>query len=185
MTASPWPTWFATTASTTRPTARATGTASDDNRSWNYGAEGPADDPDILVLRERQKRNFLATLLLSQGVPMLLAGDEIGRTQRGNNNAYCQDNEISWVDWADRRRAPGCGRAGQARRTGRAGTNQALLEFVRWLVRFRADHPVFRRRRFFQGRHPRGARRAVRHRVVHAGRRGDDRATGSRAPPTR
>jgi glycogen debranching enzyme GlgX len=72
---------------------------SEDNRSWNCGAEGPTEDPGILVLRERQKRNFLATLLLSQGVPMLLAGDEMGRTQRGNNNAYCQDNEISWLDW--------------------------------------------------------------------------------------
>ena len=75
---------------------------SDDNRSWNCGAEGPTEDKGILALRARQKRNFLATLLLSQGVPMLLAGDEMGRTQRGNNNAYCQDNEISWMDWAVR-----------------------------------------------------------------------------------
>ena len=129
---------------------------SDDNRSWNYGAEGPADNPDILVLRERQKRNFLATLLLSQGVPMLLAGDEMGRTQRGNNNAYCQDNEISWVDWGTAGEPPAAG--APARRGGPAvqGTNQALLEFVRWLVRFRADHPVFRRRRFFQGQDIRG-----------------------------
>ena len=127
-----------------------------DNRSWNCGAEGPTDDPDILALRERQKRNFLATLLLSQGVPMLLAGDEMGRTQRGNNNAYCQDNEISWVDWA----AAGEPRAAgaPARRRGPAGqeTNRALLEFVRWLVQFRADHPVFRRRRFFHGQDIRG-----------------------------
>ena len=71
----------------------------DDNRSWNYGAEGPTDDPEISALRRRQQRNFLATLLLSQGVPMLLGGDEIGRTQHGNNNGYCQDNEISWFDW--------------------------------------------------------------------------------------
>ena len=75
-----------------------------DNRSWNYGVEGPTDDPEINALRERQKRNMLATLLLSQGTPMLLAGDEFGRTQQGNNNAYCQDNEISWVDWRHRRR---------------------------------------------------------------------------------
>ncbi len=71
----------------------------DDNRSWNCGAEGPTDDPDVLALRARQQRNFLATLLLSQGVPMLLAGDELGRTQHGNNNGYCQDNELSWVHW--------------------------------------------------------------------------------------
>ena len=85
-----------------------------DNRSWNCGAEGPTDDAEIIALRERQMRNLLATLLLSQGTPMLLAGDEFGRTQQGNNNAYCQDNEISWVDWnidrgrrgADRLRAP-------------------------------------------------------------------------------
>src|SRR5258705_3405500 len=71
----------------------------DDNRSWNCGAEGPTDDPDILKLRARQRRNFMLTLLTSQGIPMLLGGDEIGRTQDGNNNAYCQDNEISWYDW--------------------------------------------------------------------------------------
>jgi isoamylase len=129
---------------------------SEDNRSWNCGAEGPSDDPDILVLRERQKRNFLATLLLSQGVPMLLAGDELGRTQRGNNNAYCQDNEISWVDWGAVGEPAAAGVP--ARRGGPAaqGTNQALLEFVRWLVQFRADHPVFRRRRFFHGQDIRG-----------------------------
>ena len=122
---------------------------SHDNRSWNCGAEGPADDPDILVLRERQKRNFLATLLLSQGVPMLLAGDEMGRTQRGNNNAYCQDNEISWVDWAAAGAPPAAGASARRRGPTGQGTNRALLEFVRWLVQFRADHPVFRRRRFF------------------------------------
>ena len=71
----------------------------DDNRSWNCGVEGETDDPEVLALRRRQQRNLLATLLLSQGVPMLVAGDELDRTQRGNNNAYCQDNEVSWVDW--------------------------------------------------------------------------------------
>ncbi|HET7854192.1 MAG TPA: glycogen debranching protein GlgX [Candidatus Methylomirabilis sp.] len=111
----------------------------DDNLSWNCSAEGPTDDPGILVLRERQKRNFLATLLLSQGVPMLLAGDEIGRTQQGNNNAYCQDNEISWVDWKlDRPR-------------------RDLMEFTRQLIRFFNHHPVLRRRTFFQGRRIRGS----------------------------
>jgi isoamylase len=104
-----------------------------DNRSWNCGVEGPTDDPEVLVLRERQKRNFLATVLLSSGVPMLTAGDEMGRTQLGNNNAYCQDNEISWVDWLlDERR-------------------EALLAHTRALIALRAAHPVFRRRRFFQG----------------------------------
>ena len=98
-TASRCTTSSATTTSTTRPTARTTATATTTTCSWNCGVEGPTDDPAILALRERQKRNFLATLLLSQGVPMLLAGDEIGRTQGGNNNAYCQDNEISWLDW--------------------------------------------------------------------------------------
>ncbi len=114
---------------------------SDDNRSWNCGAEGPTDDPAVLALRARQKRNFLTTLLLSQGVPMLLAGDEMGRTQQGNNNAYCQDNEISWVDWAVR-----------------AEDDQELLDYVRALIRLRADHPVFRRRRFFRGQPGRGGR---------------------------
>jgi len=110
------------------------------NLSWNCGVEGPTDDPVIHELRERQKRNMLATLLLSQGVPMLLAGDEIGRTQQGNNNAYCQDNAVSWVDWeldADRQR---------------------LLEFVRRLLAIRRAHPAFRRRDFFQGRPLHGAR---------------------------
>jgi isoamylase len=101
------------------------------NRSWNCGAEGPADDPQIRALRDRQKRNFLTTLFLSQGIPMLLGGDEIGRTQRGNNNAYCQDNEISWFDWAH--------------------PDRELLRFVSDLIRFRREHPVFRRRRWFQG----------------------------------
>ena len=107
---------------------------SDDNRSSNSGAEGPTDDPDIGALRRRQERNFLATLLLSQGVPMILGGDEFGRTQHGNNNAYCQDSEISWFDWQ------------------LAEANADLLEFTRAIARLRTDHPVFRRPKFFQGR---------------------------------
>jgi isoamylase len=106
----------------------------DDNRSWNCGAEGPTDDPAVNELRARQVRNFLVTLFCSQGIPMLLAGDEMGRTQQGNNNAYCQDNPVSWVDWAD------------------AGKQQDLLEFTSALSRLRRAHPVFRRRRFFSGR---------------------------------
>jgi isoamylase len=105
----------------------------DDNRSWNCGVEGPAKDPEIVRLRRRQRRNFLATLFLSQGVPMLSHGDELGRTQRGNNNAYCQDNELAWVDWS------------------LAETEGDLLEFVRTVARLRSRHPVFRRRRFFRG----------------------------------
>jgi len=107
------------------------------NRSWNMGAEGQTDNPEVLRLRERQTRNFLATLLLSQGVPMLLGGDEIGRTQQGNNNAYCQDNEISWYDWEH--------------------ADGGLLEYARALVRLRHRHAVFRRRRWFQGRAIRGS----------------------------
>jgi glycogen operon protein len=103
-----------------------------DNRSWNCGVEGPTLDPDVLDLRNRQKRNFLATLMLSQGVPMLLGGDETGRTQQGNNNAYCQDNSISWLDWES--------------------PDALLLEFTRRLVSQRKEHPVFRRKRWFQGR---------------------------------
>jgi isoamylase len=104
------------------------------NNSWNMGAEGPTDDLAILASRERQKRNLLATLIFSQGVPMLCGGDEIGRTQRGNNNAYCQDNEISWNDWQlDERRTK-------------------LLEFTRKLIEFRRTHPNLRRRKFFQDR---------------------------------
>jgi glycogen operon protein len=106
----------------------------DHNLSWNCGAEGPTDDPAILALRERQKRNFLATLLLSQGVPMLLAGDERGRTQEGNNNAYCQDNEISWIDWTP------------------TPERERLFEFTRVLIGLRRSHRTFRRRGFFQGR---------------------------------
>jgi isoamylase len=103
------------------------------NRSWNHGAEGETDDPAINILRERQQRNFLATLLLSQGVPMVLGGDEIGRTQRGNNNAYCQDNEISWFDWElDERQ-------------------RHLLAFTKRLIDFRKRHPVFRRADFLTG----------------------------------
>jgi isoamylase len=109
----------------------------DDNRSWNCGVEGPADDPAIYELRARQKRNFLVTLFLSQGVPMLLAGDEMGRTQGGNNNAYCQDNETSWLDWDP---------------NSLAEAERDLLQFTETLARLRRDHPVFRRRRFFRGR---------------------------------
>jgi glycogen operon protein len=106
---------------------------SDDNRSWNCGAEGPTDDPAVNELRARQARNFLATLFCSQGVPMLLGGDEMGRTQHGNNNAYCQDNEVSWVDWEA------------------AGKQQDLIDFTCALSELRRAHPLFRRRRFFSG----------------------------------
>jgi isoamylase len=106
------------------------------NRSWNCGAEGPTDNPDVIALRNRQKKNLLTTLFLSQGVPMLLAGDEIGRTQHGNNNAYCQDNPISWIDWEN--------------------ADWNLFAFVQSLIRFQHSHPVFRRRRWFQGRPIRG-----------------------------
>ncbi len=109
-----------------------------DNASWNCGAEGPTEDPAILALRERQKRNLLATLLLSQGVPMLLAGDELGHTQQGNNNAYCQDNELTWLDWQ------------------LAPEQDALLEFVRKLIAIRTEEPALCRRRFFHGRKIRG-----------------------------
>ncbi|WP_067804737.1 glycogen debranching protein GlgX [Actinomadura formosensis] len=111
----------------------------DDNRSWNCGHEGPTDDLGIVALRERQKRNFLTTLFLSQGVPMLLHGDEIGRTQGGNNNAYCQDSELSWVDWTGLRDDTFFDERGP------------LLDFVRRLSKLRTEHPVFRRRRFFVG----------------------------------
>jgi glycogen operon protein len=102
------------------------------NRSWNCGEEGVTDDPDIIALRNRQKRNLLTTLFLSQGVPMLLAGDELGRTQQGNNNAYCQDNEISWINWAD--------------------ADHSLLKFTKKLIALRKKHPVLCRRGWFQGR---------------------------------
>jgi glycogen operon protein len=103
------------------------------NRSWNCGVEGPSDDPAVRGLRARQQRNFLTTLLLSQGVPMLLHGDELGRTQGGNNNGYCQDNDISWIHWA------------------LDEDDQQLLAFTQSIVRLRREHPVFRRRRFFAG----------------------------------
>ncbi|MFD8754279.1 glycogen debranching protein GlgX [Kitasatospora sp. NPDC059577] len=105
------------------------------NRSWNCGVEGPADDPAVEELRARQQRNFIATLMLSQGVPMLSHGDELGRTQLGNNNAYCQDNELAWVHWPEGDGAPA-----------------RLLEFTQGMIWLRRDHPVFRRRRFFHGR---------------------------------
>jgi isoamylase len=134
---------------------------SDDNRSWNCGAEGRTEDPAVAALRDRQKRNFLCTVLLSQGIPMLLAGDEMGRTQRGNNNAYCQDTGISWVHWpsdhgpsdhgpSDRGPTDHRPLDGAAEVPGYAG-DQDLLDFVRTLIQLRADHPVFRRRRFFRG----------------------------------
>jgi len=107
------------------------------NRSWNCGAEGDTDDPTVLKRRAKQQRNLLATLFLAQGVPMLTMGDELGRTQKGNNNAYCQDNDISWVNWAE--------------------IDQALLEYARGLISLRRQHTVFRRRRWFQGRPIRGA----------------------------
>jgi glycogen operon protein len=106
----------------------------DDNLSWNCGAEGPTDDPEIVNLRERQKRNFVATLLLSLGVPLILAGDEHGRTQRGNNNAYCQDNEISWLDWA-----------------GIGPRDRALEDFFKTMLRMRREHPAFERDAFYRG----------------------------------
>jgi isoamylase len=108
-----------------------------DNRSWNCGVEGPTDDPNVNALRSRQQRNFLATLLLSIGVPMICGGDEIGRSQKGNNNAYCQDNEISWFDWEH--------------------ADDELYAFVARIVGFRRQHPVFQRRRWFVGRPLRGA----------------------------
>ncbi len=106
----------------------------ENNDSWNMGAEGPTDDEEINRLRERQMRNFLATLLLSQGVPMIAGGDEVGRSQRGNNNCYCQDNELTWFDWdldPPRKR---------------------LLDFTRQLIHFRLRHPNLHRRKFFQDR---------------------------------
>jgi isoamylase len=108
------------------------------NLSWNGGIEGPTDDPGIVANRERQKRNLLGTLLLSQGVPMISHGDELGRTQRGNNNAYCQDNEITWIDW------------------NLTGEQKRLLEFTSKLVAFRLSQPALHRRKYFQGRSIRG-----------------------------
>jgi isoamylase len=110
-----------------------------DNRSWNCGVEGETDDPEVNALRDRQTRNFLATLLLSHGVPMLLAGDELRHTQGGNNNAYCQDNELSWLDWdLDER-------------------DEALRTFARRLVALRREHPVFRRPTFLTGTEQEGS----------------------------
>ncbi|MBP2391338.1 glycogen operon protein [Aeromicrobium fastidiosum] len=106
----------------------------DDNRSWNCGVEGPTDDTEIISLRDCQRRNLMATLLLSQGVPMILHGDELGRSQGGNNNAYCQDNEVAWIDWE------------------KAGGDESMTQFTSALAAFRHQHPVFRRRRFFEGK---------------------------------
>ena len=105
----------------------------DNNHSWNHGVEGPTDDPEIRTLRERQKRNMLATLLLSQGLPMIVAGDEFGRTQGGNNNAYCQDNDISWVNWEH------------------DDEGKSLIKFVGDLARIRRTFPILRRERFLTG----------------------------------
>ncbi len=112
--------------------ARTTRDGESHNRSYNFGVEGPTDDPQVLALRARQQRNFLATLMLSQGVPMLLHGDELGRTQQGNNNTYAHDSELTWVHW-DTADAP-------------------LIEFTAALCRLRKEHPTFRRRNFFDGR---------------------------------
>ena len=116
-----------------------------ENYSWNCGVEGPTDDPNVIALRERQKRNMLTTLLLSQGVPMVCGGDELGRTQNGNNNAYAQDNEISWIDWNldDRKKA--------------------LQEFTIKLIDLRKTHPNFHRRKFFQDRNISPATAGMRH----------------------
>jgi isoamylase len=108
-----------------------------DNNSWNCGVEGPTDDQDIINLRNKQKRNMLTTLFLSQGVPMLVAGDELGKTQQGNNNAYCHDDEISWIDWES--------------------ADRSLLDFTKRLIWFCREHPTFRRRRWFQGLPVRGS----------------------------
>src|SRR3954471_9373554 len=106
----------------------------EDNRSWNCGAEGPSDDPEVNALRGRQSRALLATLVLSLGVPMLLGGDELGRSQGGNNNAYCQDNGISWFDWDD--------------------VDEHLLAYTAGLIALRRAHPVLRRRRYLYGARP-------------------------------
>ena len=104
------------------------------NRSWNCGVEGPTDDPEIRALRHRQMRNVLTTLMVSQGTPMISHGDEVGRTQHGNNNGYCQDNELTWIDWEA------------------AEEYSDILDFTRRVTALRARHPVFRRRRFFDGK---------------------------------
>jgi isoamylase len=105
----------------------------DDNGSWNCGAEGPTDDSSVLELRARQRCNFIATLMLSEGVPLLLGGDEFGRSQNGNNNAYCQDNELTWFDWSQ------------------IAEHTDQVDFTARLCRLREQHPVFRRRQFFHG----------------------------------
>ncbi len=102
------------------------------NRSWNSGVEGPTDDPDVAALRLQRRRNFLATLLLSQGVPMIAHGDELGRTQSGNNNVYAQDSALSWIDWEH--------------------ADDELIQFTADVVKLRHDHPTFRRTRYFNGR---------------------------------
>jgi glycogen operon protein len=111
----------------------------DDNRSWNCGAEGPTDDPEVLALRARQRRNFLTTLLVSQGTPMILGGDEMARTQNGNNNGWCQDSDISWYHWDDSEEA------------------RDLREFTRRLIRLRRENPVFRRESFLRGKEVKGS----------------------------
>ncbi|MFF4954214.1 glycogen debranching protein GlgX [Streptomyces chattanoogensis] len=121
------------------------------NRSWNCGVEGPTDDPSVRRLRARQMRNFLATLMLSQGVPMLSHGDEFGRSQGGNNNAYCQDNELSWVRWPQGGTKADSEGADGAEEAGEPDEERELLAFARQMVWLRRHHPVFRRRRFFQG----------------------------------
>ncbi|MCW5700948.1 MAG: glycogen debranching enzyme GlgX, partial [Rhodospirillales bacterium] len=108
----------------------------DNNNSWNCGVEGPTDDPEVLRLRLKQRRNLFATLFLSQGLPMFVAGDEFGRTQNGNNNAYCQDSEISWMDWS-----------------GISDEDKRFLEFARQIIRLRRDHIVFSRAHFFHARY--------------------------------
>jgi glycogen operon protein len=112
---------------------------SDNNDSWNMGAEGQTEDPAVNALRERQMRNFLATLILSQGVPMLCGGDEMGRSQNGNNNAYCQDNELTWFNWKF------------------TPSQERLVEFTRKLIHLRVEHPNLHRRKFFQDRVIRGS----------------------------
>ena len=136
----------------------------DDNRSWNCGVEGDTDDPGVLALRARQQRNFLTTLFVSQGTPMLLGGDEIGRTQHGNNNAWCQDNELSWYDWSE------------------SANKDRLREFTRRLIALRREHPVFRRESFLRGAGGQGLGAA--RRLVVPGRRPQDdpaRLAGRRA----
>ena len=137
----------------------------DNNRSWNYGVEGPTDDPSINALRARQKRNLIATLMLSQGVPMLLAGDEIGRTQHGNNNAYCQDNAVSWFDW----------QLDEAR--------QKLLEFVQRVIQLAAPASGVPSQAFLSGSSA-ARRRSQGHRVAQAGWHRDDRSrNGNKISP--